>query len=226
MSEKSIWTYLVDAIGNEYGAAALMGNLYAESGLIANNLQNNYQSKLGYTDATYTAAVDSGAYTNFERDAAGYGLAQWTYWTRKRNLLAFAKRQGKSIGDEQMQLEYLMDELGRLFAGVTFTLRTAESVKEASDVVLTQFERPANMSEENKARRAAIGQGFYDKYATKETAELKVYKTIAEIPVWAKPTIQKLINMEALKGTDDNGTLNIDETYVRVMVTLDRLGKL
>ena len=55
---------------------------------------------------------------------------------------------------------------------------------------------------------------------------MKVYKTINEVPAWAKPTIQKLIKMEALKGTDDNGTLNIDETYVRVMVTLDRLGKI
>ena len=44
MSEKTIWTFLVNALGNEYGAAGLMGNLYAESGLIANNLQNNYQS--------------------------------------------------------------------------------------------------------------------------------------------------------------------------------------
>lgn len=226
MSEKSIWTYLANAIGNEYGAAALMGNLYAESGLIANNLQNNYQSKLGYTDATYTAAVDRGTYTNFARDAAGYGLAQWTYWTRKRDLLAFAKRQGKSIGDEQMQLEFLMDELGRLFNGVLFALRTAESVKEASDVVLTQFERPANMSEANKKRRAEIGQKFYDKYATKEVDGVKVYKTINEVPAWAKPTITKLMKLEALKGTDNAGTINVDETYIRVMVTLDRLGKL
>ena len=53
-----------------------MGNLYAESGLVPANLQNTYEKKLGYTDATYTAAVDSGAYTSFAKDGAGYGLAQ------------------------------------------------------------------------------------------------------------------------------------------------------
>lgn len=168
MSEKTIWAFLVDKLGNEYGAAGLMGNLYAESGLISTNLQNSYQNKLGFTDATYTAAVDKGTYTNFEKDGAGYGLAQWTYWSRKRDLLNYAKRTARSIGDETMQLEFLMDELGRLFSGVLFTLRTADSVKEASDAVLTQFERPADMSEANKARRAAIGQAYYEKYATKK----------------------------------------------------------
>ncbi len=60
-----------------------MGNLYAESGLMPNNLQNTYNNKLGKTDAEYTAAVDNGSYGNFIKDSAGYGLAQWTYWSKK-----------------------------------------------------------------------------------------------------------------------------------------------
>lgn len=73
----------------------LMGNLYAESALSPKNLQNSYERKLGYTDDTYTAAVDSGAYKNFVKDSAGYGLAQWTYWSRKQNMLAFAQAAGQ-----------------------------------------------------------------------------------------------------------------------------------
>ena len=87
------------------------GNLYAESGLVPANLQNTYEKKLGYTDATYTAAVDSGAYANFAKDGAGYGLAQWTYHTRKAALLAFAKAAGKSVGDLETQLAFLVHEL-------------------------------------------------------------------------------------------------------------------
>ena len=34
-------------------------------------------------------------------------MAQWTYWSRKQNLLNFAKSKGKSIGDLNMQLEFL-----------------------------------------------------------------------------------------------------------------------
>ena len=82
-TEEKIWSYLKEQGLSDAGAAGLMGNLYAESGLSPTNLQNTYEKKLGYTDVTYTAAVDSGAYTNFVRDSAGYGLAQWTYWSRK-----------------------------------------------------------------------------------------------------------------------------------------------
>ncbi len=74
--EEQIWNYLAAAGLTDCGVAGLMGNLQAESGLVPTNLQNAYETKLGYTDATYTAAVDSGAYTNFAKDSAGYGLAQ------------------------------------------------------------------------------------------------------------------------------------------------------
>lgn len=67
--------------------------------------------KLGYNDATYTAAVDNGTYTNFVKDSAGYGLAQWTYWSRKQAMLAFHQSKNKSIGDLQTQLEFLIKEL-------------------------------------------------------------------------------------------------------------------
>ena len=98
-NEEKIWNYLKAQGMTDCGAAGLMGNLYAESGLIPTNLQNSYEKKLGYTDATYTEAVDSGAYSNFVKDSAGYGLAQWTYWSRKKGLLDYANAAGKSIGD-------------------------------------------------------------------------------------------------------------------------------
>jgi len=91
----------LEKIGNEYGVAGLWGNIYAESGSRPNNLQNSYESKLGYIDETYTKAVDDGTYTNFVYDGAGYGLAQWTYYTRKQNLIDFVKERGVSISDFQ-----------------------------------------------------------------------------------------------------------------------------
>ena len=96
---EKIWNFLKSKGLSSCGAAGLMGNLYAESGLNPQNLQNSYEKKLGHTDASYTAAVDNGSYGNFARDGAGYGLAQWTYHTRKAALLEYAKAAGKSIGD-------------------------------------------------------------------------------------------------------------------------------
>ena len=93
---EKIWNFLKSKGLSSCGAAGLMGNLYAESGLNPQNLQNSYEKKLGHTDASYTAAVDNGSYGNFARDGAGYGLAQWTYHTRKAALLEYAKAAGKS----------------------------------------------------------------------------------------------------------------------------------
>ena len=164
-NEERIWNYLIDKGLSKAGAAGLMGNLYAESGLSPTNLQNTYESKLGYTDASYTAAVDNGSYTNFVHYSAGYGLAQWTYWSRKQNMLEFARTAGKSIGDLETQLDFLFKELSEGYKSVLNTLKTTTSVKAASDSVLLNFERPADQSDTAKTRRAGYGQTYYDKYA-------------------------------------------------------------
>ena len=83
MNERLIWDKLLAAGLTPAGAAGLMGNLKAESGLNPKNLQNSFEKKLGMSDADYTAAVDCGAYGSFVTDGAGYGLAQWTYSSRK-----------------------------------------------------------------------------------------------------------------------------------------------
>ena len=168
-NEERIWNYLTSAGLNACGAAGLMGNLYAESGLSPTNLQNSFEKKLGYTDATYTAAVDNGTYTNFGYDGAGYGLAQWTYWSRKRAMLTYAKNQRKSIGDLEMQLAFLLEELTSY--GLLNALKAAASVREASNLILLKFEKPASMnSAATQTKRAGYGQTYYDKYAAGQTA--------------------------------------------------------
>ncbi len=164
-NEQKIWNYLKAAGLNDYGVAGLMGNLYAESGLRPDNLQNTYEGELKYTDAGYTAAVDNGRYTNFVRDEAGYGVAQWTHWSRKEKLLDFAKAARKSIGDLEMQLDFLMEELAESFPSTLRTLKYAKTIRDASDNVLLKFECPADKSEDVKKRRASYGQKYYDKYA-------------------------------------------------------------
>lgn len=164
--EEQIWNFLKDKGLNNYGIAGLMGNLYAESGLKATNLQNSYETKLGMTDDSYTTSVDNGDYTNFVRDSAGYGLAQWTYWSRKQNLLEFARSREKSIGDLEIQLEFLWMEL-QGYKTVLEMLKTATEVRQASDCVLTQYEKPADQSAAVQIKRANYGQSYYDKYAGK-----------------------------------------------------------
>lgn len=164
-NERKIWDYLLARIGNEYGVAGLMGNLRGESRLQPNNLQDSFEPRLGMNDEQYTAAVDSGAYTyeQFIHDGAGYGLAQWTFWSRKSNL--YNRRNGKSIADLDMQLDFLWWELSTGYTTTLQALRTATSVYNATVVALTQYEKPANQSEAVRLKRAEYGEEYFRKYA-------------------------------------------------------------
>lgn len=161
MSVQNIYNKLMLAINNPYGVCGLMGNLYAESVLKSTNLQNSFNTKLGLSDEDYTAKVDNGTYKNFVHDSAGYGLAQWTYWSRKQNLLDYAHKICKSIGDEDMQIDFLINEI-KGYKTAWDALVNAKSIKDASDAVLTQYERPADQSDSVKTKRASYGQKYYD----------------------------------------------------------------
>ena len=164
-NEQYIWDFLVKITrGNKYGAAGLMGNLYAESALNPRNLQNTYEKKLGLTDDEYTNLVDNNYYHDFCIDRAGYGLAQWTSESRKTKLYEYAQDKFGSVGDLDIQLNFLWNELAHDYLSVLEGLYSAQSVREASDLVLTKFEKPKNQSNTVKYRRAAHGQKFLEKY--------------------------------------------------------------
>ena len=54
---------------------------------------------------------------------------------------------------------------------------------------------------------------------------LTMYQRFENVPDWAKPSIQKVIDAGALKG-DEQGNLNLTGDLTRTLVILDRLGKL
>ncbi len=162
-----IWGRLKSAGFNDYASAGIMGNLYAESALNSKNLQQSAEKRLGFTDDSYTEAVDRGTYQNFVHDKAGYGLAQWTYWSLKEKLLQFAKRKNTSIGDLTMQCLFLIRELKERKT-LCSILDTAEDVRAASDAVLLQYERPADQSEAVKQKRTAYGEQFLSLYGSEK----------------------------------------------------------
>ena len=192
MNEKIIWDFLMSKINNAYGVSALMGNLYVESHLNPMLLQSSYARKLGMTSEEYTRAVDDGSYLkdSFINDKAGYGLVQWTYWSRKEALYDYAKSQGVSIGDLTMQLNRMWDEL-QGYKTVINALYSATSVREASDVVALRYEKPENQSEEYLANRAKFGQEYYDKYAEVTTMVNTWAQVNALLTEWKKQGLKK-----------------------------------
>ena len=174
--EEQTWNFSMARVGNAYGVAALMGNLDAESELNPRKLENLCKRRLKdagkpyCADESYTAAVDSGKISREEflhplpGKQYGYGLPQWTSEWRKAGLYDYVKSKGVSIGDLEAQLEYLFKELSTSYKTVLNALKTASSVREASDVVLKKFECPADQSETVKVKRAGYGQKYFEKY--------------------------------------------------------------
>ena len=204
-NEATIWNFFKNKGFTNYAIAGLMGNLYAESGLSQINLQNSGNKKLGMTDAEYTVAVDNGSYTNFVKDSQGYGLAQWTYWNRKQNMLNFVKNKGKSIGDLTAQLEFLYQELSTSYKGQLTKINNAKSVLEASNVILMEFERPANQSESVQKTRASYGQKYYDKFASKtSTPSTPVTPTVPTYTVGKVYELQVELKVRTAAGTNNS----------------------
>lgn len=67
-----------------------------------------------------------------------------------------------------------------------------------------------------------VGAGQADWEKFKEVIAMKRYNTIEEMPEWAKPTIEKLVNASILNGTGAGLDLSMD--IIRLLVILDRAG--
>lgn len=167
---KQVWDYFMLYIQNEYGVAGLMGNLAAESGIIPYRVQGDNTPPYTFSQ-DYTAQVDSGTITESEfvndgPNGGGYGLAQWTYYTRKQNMYNLYQSGGySSIGSIELGMDFLSQELQSVYSDVWDVLVNATSIREASDKVLHDFESPADQSEEVEEYRASLGQDIYNQYS-------------------------------------------------------------
>lgn len=170
-----IWNTLMAAIGNEYGVAGLMGNLYAESGCTPYACQPSrpyttcmtYIGKVDRHEINETGFVYHGCSSTggVAEGQGGFGLAQWTYSSRKKDLYAYWLSQGGSIGDLDMQLRFLIWELQNNYPSVWNTLVNATTVKQASDAVLHDFEKPDDQSTAVENLREGYGIDIYNQYA-------------------------------------------------------------
>ncbi len=186
-NEQIMWKMLDNNGLNDYAKAGIMASVFAESGLEPRNLQNSFEKKLGYNDITYTKAVDNGKYKDFAKDGAGYGLCQWTYHTRKQALLDYAKKKEMSIGNLKMQISFMLREM-KSDIKLVKALAEVSSIKEASDLILLNYERPADQSDKEKKKRASYAQEFFDKYKGKSNIDsYKVRITASSLSIRSKP---------------------------------------
>ena len=128
------------------GALAMIGNAECESNCCSFRVQSDFSS--GYAvSQQYTARVDSGAISREEfvehgPGGGGYGLFQWTWQPRKEALYDFARSRGVSIGLEDMQIDYAVQELKSDFSGLWSMLCTSTDLYELTRLVCEKFEKP------------------------------------------------------------------------------------
>jgi hypothetical protein len=86
-----------------------------------------------------------------EGSRGGFGLIQWT-GPRRRALESFAAEQGKPVDDLDMQLDFLVQELGGTESAAWKRISAASTKEEAAALILNEFLRPA---ESHRAKREA-----------------------------------------------------------------------
>ena len=177
MSAETIYKQMINAGLSRVGACGLMGNMQAESAMKANNAQDG-MTRL--SDADYTAKFDSDPESCY-RDAVGYGLCQWTFYTRKEALKRYADKKGVSVGNEAMQVEFALNEIKNDYPTLWAFLCRTDSLYDAASRVCKEYERPAV---NNIAIRASHAQIFYERFGNLELkAEVEKVAEIKTVSV-------------------------------------------
>ena len=187
-----LWNYLSSVIGNDYGVAGLMGNLWAESHCCPFELETHesqYTYCWDYTVnnvRTLTSATDfanqyygSYQYQGQTYYAKGFGLAQWTYSTRKIALYNYVYN-GKDhtyLGDMERDAHFLVEELQNSYPSVWNTLQNCTSIEQASDKVLMDYESPRDASQKKQQRRT-YSRNMYDDFVGSPPTP------VGNLPLW------------------------------------------
>lgn len=158
MTELEIYKKCLSLGMTPAGAAGCTANIIAESA----GRPNNVEDRSRIADAVYTAGVDDGTYLGFCNDRYGYGLCQWTSPARKQALLDYAKGHGVSIGDADMQLQFMAKEMRSQYTYVWNVLTHTADPYEAGYEMCKFYEIPAN-TERTAQARGAQARAIYER---------------------------------------------------------------
>lgn len=215
---QTIYDYLIKAGLTHEGALGLMGNLMAESGCESCRLQGDFDISRSRSK-TYAAKVDSGEMSVhiFSRDAQGWGLAQWTYWSRKEALYYYVKGKGVSIADESAQLSFILKELREQYFSLLQFLCQTKEMYTACKRVCEEYERPAiNNIQARYAMAQSIESELKKAYKPKETERYWPPRVVDKNMVGADVMVlQSVLSARGYYKGDINGRFQ-DQTEAAV----------
>ena len=115
----------------------------------------------------------------FGNDSAGYGICQWTYYSRKYDLYDYAQDKDKSIGNMSMQLLFMKRELtSSQISKLKSFDNSAQGAYDAAAYFCSSYERPANTEAQSKKRGNLAKDTYWKRYkgsVTTSSASKKNY---------------------------------------------------
>ena len=165
MSKQTIWNFLKRETNlPDVSIAGIMGNMMAESGCEACRLQGDFMSDRS-PSKEYARKVNSNLNPNWYSDQKGWGLCQWTWWSRKKSLKECCDSYGTGIESETSQLRFMLAEMQNEFSSMWRQLLIATDIRTAAYLVCHFYEAPAY---ENVDARADYGKTIYDQFHGKD----------------------------------------------------------
>lgn len=175
-----IYNYLLSVFHNPYGVSALMGNLQAESFLTPYRMQSelsetawisyDYAEDVVQGNITRTQFIAEGqtgiAYNGNYYEGTGFGLAQWTYPSRKADLYQWRIDMGYTFFDTNCTVTFLIHELETNYRDCYYMIinATAETMDFVTDYILANFENPEDQSESVKRHRRILARAILRDY--------------------------------------------------------------
>jgi RHS repeat-associated protein len=138
-ARKYIYKYLRKKLkANKKQACAILGNIYVET-------WHTYSSLIlqGSSEPNFSYVYNYDAY-----DSKGWGILQWTYFSRKESLLKYVKKsnkkhrtEGLNVGDLIVQLEYFNKERKGLYKSNWKTFKSKKELSEMVNSFCTDYEQ-------------------------------------------------------------------------------------
>lgn len=128
----------------------------------------------------------------------GFGLAQWT-GPRRRQLEAFAAERGVPVSDLDMQLDFLMTELGGSEARAARNILSAGDTAQAAVAIVNDFLRPAEQHRRSRTARYSNYSGGppASTASTQTMPSMPSMPAMPAMPAYSGPPLEELYALAA-----------------------------
>ena len=199
-NKEFIWGFLLSKGMTEHGAAGIMGHMGLDSSFNPLIVDKTILGRMKIDEDDYTRKTDLKEYNDFMYDSAYYGIGGWFFWGDKQCLLDLATKEGKSVGDLDLQCEWLWQSLSSSYGPLLSILRSTADIDIATSSVFSLYRKSSyfdNISLENYTACAKqifkelestveVPKSFFD-YKEMGNGYLYEYQPAEQSPYWTLP---------------------------------------